>query len=77
MEKFITLLIGMLPSKIRIPLEFSSQVFAHFDTAAERREVMDFFNEALDDGTVTAVEWNKLGVLLGIIKRDSQGRFTL
>jgi protein-arginine kinase len=73
MEKFITLLIGMLPPKIRLSLEFSSQVFAHFDSAAERREVMDFINEVLDDGTVTAVEWNKLGVLLGIIKRDSPG----
>ena len=57
-----------LPKDKRDMLELGMRIVASLDTAAERREVVNYGIHMLKDGKVSVSEWSRFGSKLGIFR---------
>ena len=57
-----------LPKEQRNMLELGMRIVGSLDTAAERKEVVDYGIHMLKDGKVSVSEWAKFGSKLGILR---------
>jgi hypothetical protein len=63
------ILLRLLPARYRNLVELGQRIFANLDTARERKEVLDYFKQALQDGQISVNEWAKIGKKLHIYKK--------
>ena len=61
-------ILKLLPKDKRNMLELGMRIVASLDTAAERKEVIDYGIHMLKDGKVSVAEWAKFGSKLGILR---------
>ena len=61
-------ILKLLPKDKRNMLELGMRIVASLDTAAERKEVVDYGIHMLKDGKVSVAEWAKFGSKLGILR---------
>ena len=61
-------ILKLLPKDKRNMLELGMRIVASLDTAAERKEVVDYGIHMLKDGKVRVAEWAKFGSKLGILR---------
>ena len=61
-------ILKLLPKDKRNMLELGMRIVASLDTAAERKEAVDYGIKMLEDGKVSVSEWAKFGSKLGILR---------
>lgn len=61
-------ILKLLPKDKRNMLELGMRIVASLDTAAERKEAVDYGIHMLKDGKVSVAEWAKFGSKLGILR---------
>ena len=61
-------ILKLLPKDKRNMLELGMRIVASLDTAAERKEAIDYGIHMLKDGKVSVAEWAKFGSKLGILR---------
>ena len=61
-------ILKLLPKDKRNMLELGMRIVASLDTAAERKEAIDYGIHMLMDGKVSVSEWAKFGSKLGILR---------
>jgi len=61
-------ILKLLPKDKRNMLELGMRIVGSLDTAAERKEVVDYGIHMLMDGKVSVSEWAKFGSKLGILR---------
>ena len=61
-------ILKLLPQDKRNMLELGMRIVASLDTAAERKEAVDYGIKMLEDGKVSVSEWAKFGSKLGILR---------
>ena len=60
-------ILKLLPKDKRNMLELGMRSVASLDTAAERKEAVDYGIHMLKEGKVSVAEWAKFGSKLGIL----------
>ena len=61
-------ILKLLPKDKRNMLELGMRIVASLDTAAERKEAIDYGIHMLKDGKVSVSEWRRFGSKLGIFR---------
>ena len=61
-------ILKLLPKDKRNMLELGMRIVASLDTAAERKEAIDYGIHMLKDGKVSVSEWRRFGAKLGIFR---------
>ena len=61
-------ILKLLPKDKRNMLALGMRIVASLDTAAERKEAVDYGIHMLKDGKVSVAEWAKFGSKLGILR---------
>ena len=61
-------ILRFLPEDKKNMLELAMRIVASLDTAAERKEAIDYGIHMLKDGKVSVSEWSRFGSKLGIFR---------